>query len=94
MRLFLSDILPALVLVVSLASLIVTVCDKIAAIRGKRRVRENTLMLLAACGGSVVMLLTMLLIRHKTRHVKFMLGIPIIIVFQIIVVMWLYSRFA
>ena len=29
------------------------------------------------------MLLTMLLIHHKTRHVKFMVGIPVIIILQL-----------
>jgi uncharacterized membrane protein YsdA (DUF1294 family) len=34
-------------------------------------------------GGSVAMFVTMQLIRHKTKHVKFMLGIPLIIIAQI-----------
>lgn len=67
---------------ISLVSAIVTVRDKLAARRGKRRTSENTLMLLAALGGSFAMLLTMLSVRHKTRHMKFMVGIPIIILFQ------------
>ena len=77
---------------VSLLSVIVTVADKIKARRGERRVPENTLMLLAALGGSAAMLVTMLLIRHKTRHIQFMLGIPIIMVLQAPVVYWLLTR--
>lgn len=67
---------------ISLISAMVTVRDKSAARRGKRRTSENTLMLLSALGGSAVMLMTMLLVRHKTKHMKFMVGIPIIILFQ------------
>jgi uncharacterized membrane protein YsdA (DUF1294 family) len=64
-------------------SLTVTVCDKLAAkVTPRHRAREMTLLILAAAGGSAVMLMTMLVIRHKTRHVKFMLGIPIIIMLQ------------
>ena len=74
---------------VSLISIFVTVHDKISAKRGKRRVPEAVLMLLAALGGSAAMYITMLTIRHKTRHIKFMLGIPIIILFQIIFILWL-----
>ena len=77
---------------VSLLSVIVAVADKIKARRGERRVPENTLMLLAALGGSAAMLVTMLLIRHKTRHIQFMLGIPIIMILQAPVVYWLLTR--
>jgi len=77
---------------VSLLSVIAAVADKIKARRGERRVPENTLMLLAALGGSAAMLVTMLLIRHKTRHIRFMLGIPIIMILQAPVVYWLLTR--
>ena len=68
---------------VSLVAVIVTVYDKWAARhRPRHRIRERTLLLLAAAGGSAAMLLTMLLIRHKTRHMKFMVGIPLIMLLQ------------
>lgn len=74
-------------------SVIVTVYDKIAAKKLPRhRTREATLLLLSALGGSVAMLLTMLVIRHKTKHVKFMLGIPLIILLQAVAV-WLLFFF-
>jgi uncharacterized membrane protein YsdA (DUF1294 family) len=44
-------------------------------------------MLISALGGSVTMLVTMLVIRHKTRHIKFMLGIPLIIIAQVALVL-------
>ena len=69
---------------ISLISIIVCIYDKIAAKHNpKHRTRERTLLLLSAVGGSVAMLLCMLLIRHKTKHAKFMVGIPVIIVLQI-----------
>ena len=49
----------------------------------KIRVPEAALLILSALGGSVGMLLTMLLIRHKTKKAKFMVGIPAIIVLQV-----------
>ena len=68
---------------ISLISVVVCCYDKFAAKhRPKHRTRERTLLLLSALGGSVAMLLTMLAIRHKTQHMKFMLGIPLIIVAQ------------
>lgn len=72
---------------ISLVSIIVCIYDKIAAKHNpKHRTRERTLLLLSAIGGSVAMLLTMLLIRHKTKHAKFMIGIPVIIVVQVLAV--------
>ena len=70
--------------VISVISIIVCIYDKIAAKANPRhRIREATLLILSALGGSVAMFLTMQVIRHKTKHLKFMLGIPAIIVVQI-----------
>jgi len=77
---------------ISLLAMIVTIHDKNAARRHKWRVRESTLLMIATLGGSAAMLITMLLIRHKTKHAKFMAGLPVIIVLQIIVsalLLWL-----
>ena len=69
--------------IMSLISIIVCIYDKIAAKHNpKHRTREATLLLLSALGGSVAMLITMLLIRHKTKHLKFMIGVPLIIALQ------------
>lgn len=69
---------------ISIISIIVCIYDKIAAKHNpKHRTREATLLLLSALGGSVAMLITMLLIRHKTKHMKFMIGIPLIIIIQV-----------
>lgn len=77
--------------VISFISMLVTVSDKRRARKHKWRVMESTLLILSALGGSVAMLLTMLVIRHKTRHIKFMLGIPVIIVIQLVLVYYLWS---
>ena len=67
----------------SLVSVIVCIYDKIASKKlPKHRTRESSLLLLSALGGSRAMYLTMQLIRHKTKHMKFMLGIPLIIILQ------------
>ena len=69
--------------IVSVISVIVTVYDKRSSkIDGHRRIPERSLIFLAALGGSVAMLVTMLFIHHKTKHAKFMIGLPIIIVLQ------------
>ena len=71
-------------LIISIVAFAVTAYDKWAATkRPQERTRESTLLLLSALGGSLAMLLTMLGIRHKTKHLKFMLGIPLIILLQL-----------
>ena len=74
----------AYIAIISLISIIVCVYDK--GISKKNRVElripEAVLLLLSALGGSVAMFVTMLLVRHKTKHVKFMLGIPLIMIVQ------------
>lgn len=79
--------------VISLVAVIVTIADKWKAKRGKWRVPEATLLLISALGGSAAMYVTMLYIRHKTKHIKFMAGIPLIFVFQIIILVWCLLRF-
>ena len=69
--------------IISVFAFIITVFDKVRAMRGGWRVKEATLVFVSALGGRVVMLLTMLLIRHKIRKKKFMVGIPLIIVAQL-----------
>lgn len=79
---------------ISLISVIVCIYDKIAAKHNpKHRTRESTLLLLSALGGSIAMFITMQMIRHKTKHVKFMLGIPLIIVLQAAVAIGVYFLF-
>ena len=68
---------------ISLISAIVCIYDKIAAKKfPKHRTRERTLFLISALGGSVAMFVTMQMIRHKTQHRSFMIGIPMIIIAQ------------
>ena len=73
----------AYLLIISLAAVIMTVLDKSRAKKHKWRVPEKTLFLTAALGGSVAMYLTMLTIRHKTKHKRFMIGLPFIIFAQV-----------
>ena len=72
-------------LIISIVAIIVCIYDKKVSKKNKveLRVPEKTLLIISALGGSLAMFVTMLLIRHKTKHVKFMLGIPVIMVLQV-----------
>ena len=73
-------------IIINIIAIIVTIHDKHAAVKGNWRVKENTLLLLSALGGAPAMYLTMLLIRHKTQKPKFMLGIPLIFIAELIII--------
>ena len=66
--------------------------DKRAAQKGSWRIKERTLLLIAVIGGSIAMILTMRMIRHKTQHAKFTVGIPVIMVLQIAVAVFVWWR--
>ena len=68
---------------ISLVSATVTVADKQKAKKGSFRISEATLFILALLGGSLAEYMTMRLIRHKTLHKRFMLGLPLIILLQL-----------
>lgn len=81
-------------ILISAASFIITVHDKRAAQKGAWRVPEKTLFITAALGGALAMYLTMRSIHHKTLHKRFMIGLPIIFVLQIVAVCLLFYFFS
>lgn len=58
--------------------------DKYKAQKAKWRIRESTLLLLAAIGGSAGAWLGMKIWRHKTRYTKFRYGVPAIFLIQLV----------
>lgn len=79
-------------ILVNLISLVLCWIDKRASIRGDWRVRESTLLLCAALGGAAGLYLGMRALRHKTRHLKFTLLVPLFLLLQIAVLFWLVPQ--
>lgn len=75
---------------VNLVALIIYGWDKFCAKKRRRRVPEATLLILAAIGGSIGAMAAMRLFRHKTLHLKFKYGVPLIFVLQIAGVVYLH----
>ena len=71
-------------LIINAAGFCLMCADKRRARKNQWRIRESTLLLVAALGGSPGCLAAMYLVRHKTRHPKFALGIPVILTLQVI----------
>lgn len=64
--------------------------DKYKAKNKKWRISENTLILMAIFGGSVGALVGMYGFRHKTKKLKFTVGIPCILIIQVLLWMYLF----
>ena len=77
---------------VNLVTFTVYGVDKAKARRGAWRVPEKTLFLLPLLGGSVGALLGMLVFHHKTKHWYFVWGIPLILLAQIALAVWVYFK--
>ena len=75
---------------VNIAATLTAMWDKNRARRREFRVPESTLWMLAAVGGAAAMWVTMYVIRHKTRHLRFTIGLPLMLVVQIgaVVLVW------
>lgn len=80
--------IPYLILMNAAAFLLMLV-DKQKAKKKKWRIPEATLMGVAALGGSVGALAGMYAFRHKTKHTKFTVGIPAILILQIALAVFL-----
>ena len=78
--------------VINLLTFIVYGADKRRARKGKWRVPEKTLFLLPLLGGSIGALLGMRVFHHKTKHWYFVWGIPVILLAQIALAVWIYTK--
>ena len=77
-----------LIIINAIAFLLMLV-DKYKAIKKLWRIPEATLMGVAAAGGSFGALVGMYTVRHKTKHKKFTVGIPALMITQILILKWL-----
>ena len=74
---FFSKLILIYVVMIGVVAVALTVGDKSAAKRGQWRVPEATFMMIGLFGGALPMFITMKTIRHKTKHMKFMIGLPL-----------------
>ena len=79
-------------LLINALGFLLMLIDKWKAKHHRWRIPEATLMGVAALGGSVGSLLGMYTVRHKTKHIKFTVGIPVILVVQIFAAVYFLYR--
>ena len=78
--------------IINVLSFLFMLVDKRKAIKNAWRIPERTLLSLCALGGSLGGLLAMKLVRHKTKHLRFSIGIPVMLVIHIFALIYLYIR--
>ena len=78
-------------LIVNAVSFLLMLADKQKAKKKLWRIPESPLLLSAAIGGSIGSLAGMYTFRHKTKHLKFTLGVPAILILQIAAVLYLLA---
>ena len=88
------QILLVYLLLVNAAGFLLMLVDKIKAKRNLWRIPEATLMGVAAIGGSIGAIAGMNLFRHKTKHPKFYIGLPVILALQIMAAICIVFFFA
>ena len=77
---------------INLVTFLVYGVDKLRAKRGAWRIPEKTLFLLPILGGSVGAIAGMKVFHHKTKHWYFKYGLPLILILQLALVVWLKIR--
>lgn len=78
-------------LIINIIGFLTMGIDKIKAIKGMWRIPENTLFTFTFLGGGVGTILGMYIFKHKTKKLKFVIGMPFILILEILI--YIYFRF-
>ena len=77
------------IILINLIGLLIMKIDKNRARQRKWRISESTIWLISIIGGSLGTLIGMFLFRHKTKHLSFRIGLPLLIMIQVLSVIML-----
>ena len=86
------NIILGYLLAINIATFFLYGIDKYKARKGRWRISEATLLLMAVVGGSIGAWTGMRLWHHKTKHKQFKYGIPIIIILQVALAVYLITN--
>lgn len=77
-------------ILINIISFIIFAVDKIRAKKNQWRIPEASLIFLAFIGGSLGGLLSMNIFRHKTSKLKFQIGMPVLLIFNVLVIYYFF----
>lgn len=78
-------------IIINIIGIFAMFLDKQKAKKGTWRIKESTLMIITALGGGIGTLTGMYLFRHKTKKLKFVIGIPAILIAEILLIIISYA---
>lgn len=81
------------IIFINITSFLLMFIDKRKAIKHKWRISESTLLLSAILGGSIGAILGMNVFRHKTKHLKFKFGLPLILIMQLSLIIYIVTQY-
>lgn len=80
-------------LIINVIAFLAMLIDKRKAEKGKWRISETTLLLLGVLGGSIGGIIGMYTFRHKTKKMKFTIGMPTILIVEIITIIYIVVKY-
>ena len=81
-------------LIINIIGFLIMYIDKRKAKKGKWRIKEWTIMLITLLGGGIGTIAGMYTFRHKTKKLKFTIGLPTILITEIVLAIYLYINFS
>lgn len=88
------DIVMTYLVMMNALGLAIMGIDKKRAIKNEWRIPEKTLFTVSIIGGSIGTLMGMYLFRHKTKHWYFVVGMPAILVIQLVLCALYFGKLA
>lgn len=84
----------AYLVIINAVGFLIMLADKRRAKKNLWRIPERAMMSTAVSGGSLGILLGMYTVRHKTKHLKFTIGVPVILAVQILIAVFTLMKMA
>ena len=76
-------------LIINISGFLIMGIDKHKAKMGNRRIPENSLFMFTILGGGVGTIIGMYVFHHKTKKLKFTIGMPLILILEILIFIYL-----
>lgn len=80
------------IIAINLFGLFIMFYDKRKAQKGQWRIKEGTIMIVTLLGGGIGTIAGMYIFRHKTKKLKFTIGLPTILITEIVLIIYLYMK--
>jgi len=80
-------------IIINLVGFIAMLIDKRRAKKGEWRIKEGSLFMITLLGGGIGTIAGMYLFRHKTKKLKFTVGLPTIFLMEIVLIIYALMKF-